>query len=79
MKLASPPKGEIGLGVSSRTSLASPKSGVISVRVVLCRGGKGDLIIIPYAINPSLKVTFFPFRSSGLRRLEMFPRLQQTI
>ena len=35
MKLASPPKGEIALGVSSRTSLASPKSGVISVRVVL--------------------------------------------
>ena len=30
MKLARPPKGEIALGVSSKTSLASPKSEVIS-------------------------------------------------
>ena len=32
MKLAKPPKGEMALGVSSSTSLCSPKSEVISVR-----------------------------------------------
>ena len=65
MKLASPPKGEIALGVSSRTSLASPKSEVISGRVVLCRVGEGCLSINPYALNPSHKATFFPLRRSG--------------
>src|SRR5208283_409031 len=59
MKLARPPKGEIALGVSSKTSLASPKSEVISVRVVLCRVGPGCLSINPYAHNPSRKATFF--------------------
>ena len=45
MKLASPPKGKMALDVSSRTSLASPKSGVISVRVVLCKAGPGGLTV----------------------------------
>ena len=67
MKLASPPKGEIALGVSSRTSLASPKSGVVSVRVVLCRAGKGCLSINPYAINPSRIATFFSTSEIGLK------------
>jgi hypothetical protein len=40
-KQARPPKGEMALGVSSRTSLASPKREVISVRVVLCGDGSG--------------------------------------
>ena len=66
MKLASPPKGEIALGVSSTTSLAFPKREIVSVWVVLCRVGKGCLSINPYAINPSHKATFFLFRSSGL-------------
>ena len=41
MKLARPPKGEMALGVSSRTSLAWPKREVISVRVVWGRVGSG--------------------------------------
>ena len=65
MKLARPPKGEIALGVSSKTSLASPKSEVISVRVVLCRVGSGCLSINPYAHSPFRKTTLFLFRSSG--------------
>ena len=67
MKLASPPKGEIALGVSAKTSLALPKSEVISVRVVLCKVGEGDLIINPYAINPSHLATLFSISEFGFR------------
>lgn len=49
----------MALGVSSRTSLASPKSEVIFVRVVLCGAGPGWLSINSYAHNPLLKATLF--------------------
>jgi len=47
-----------GFGVSSKTSLASPKSEAISVRVVLCRVGSGCLSINPYAHIPFRKRPF---------------------
>jgi len=55
MKLASPPKGEIALGVSSSTTLASPKSAAISGRVVLCRLGSACLnhSLCPYSCSQS--------------------------
>jgi hypothetical protein len=68
MKLASPPPGEMALGVSSRTSLAWPKSEVIAVRVVLCRVGSGCLSINPYAISPSLIATLFSVSEFGLNQ-----------
>jgi hypothetical protein len=49
--------------------LASPKSEVISVRVVLCRVGSGCLSINPYAHNPFLKATLFLLRSSGITQI----------
>ena len=64
MKLAGPPKGEMALGVSSKTSLASPKSEVISVRVVLCRVGSGCLSINPYAQSDPFLISEF-----GLNRV----------
>ena len=64
-KLARPPKGEMALGVSSKISLVSPKSAVISTWVVLCGVGSGCLSINPYAHSPFLKATLFLSRSSG--------------
>ena len=61
-----PAEGEMALGVSSKTSLASPKSGVISVRVVLCRVGPGGLSINPYAHSPCRKAPLFSISEFGL-------------
>jgi len=68
MKLANPPKGEMALAVSSKTSLDWPKREVISVRVVLCGAGLGCLSINPYAHNPLRKATLFSLRRSGSGR-----------
>ena len=74
MKLAKPAKGEIALGVSSRTRLASPKRDLISMRVVLFGAGSGLSSIKPYAQSPLLKATFFLFRSSGLTGARYYRR-----
>jgi hypothetical protein len=59
-------EGRDRLSVSSKTSLASPKSEVISVRAVWCRVGSGRLTINSHAHIPFLNATLFLFRSSGL-------------
>ena len=65
MKRTRQPKCEMALGVSSRTSLASPESEAISMRVVLFGVGLDCLSINPYAHSPLVKVTPFLIRSSS--------------
>ena len=73
MKLAKPAKGEIALGVSSRTRLASPKRDLISMRVVLFGAGSGLSSIKPYPQSPLLKATFFSISEFGLNRGTVLP------